>query len=86
MQVQVSLFGAFREFEPAARIVVDVADGGCVADLRRAVQAYAQAHWPAFRAGLLARSAFASEEAVLRDGAPLPANGTMAVLPPVSGG
>ena len=42
--------------------------------------------YAADRAALLARSAFASDTAVLRDAQPVPAGVDMAVLPPVSGG
>ena len=64
----------------------DRPEGARIADLREAVDAYGKAHWPAFQPALLARSAFASDTRVLRDGEVLPADGKMAVLPPVSGG
>ena len=86
MKVELSLFGVFRSFEPSATLVLEVSEGGNVAALRRAVQTYAECHWPAFKPSLLASSAFASEQAVLRDGEALPANGRLAILPPVSGG
>lgn len=86
MNVELSLFGAFREYDAKASIRLELADGACVKDLRAAVQAYGESHWPGFKSGLLARSAFASETAVLRDAEPVPADGRMAVLPPVSGG
>ncbi|MEJ5207868.1 MAG: MoaD/ThiS family protein [Lysobacteraceae bacterium] len=86
MKVEVSLFGAFRDHEPGAQVVLELPEGARVAELRAALLDYAQAHWPAFRPGLLQRSAFASETTVLRDNELLPADGRMAVLPPVSGG
>lgn len=86
MKVQVSLFGAFREFEPAGRIELDIADDADVAQLRAALGTFAKEHWPGFRPTLLASSAFASESAVLRDHEDVPADGRVAVLPPVSGG
>lgn len=86
MNVELSLFGAFREYDSAGLIRLDVPDGACVRDLREAVQAYGTQHWLGFKPGLLTRSAFASESAVLRDAEPIPADGKMAVLPPVSGG
>lgn len=84
MKIELSLFGAFREFD--ALVVLELPAGARVADLRAALQAHGEAHWPRFQAALLARSAFASESAVLRDHEPLPDNGRMAILPPVSGG
>lgn len=86
MKVEVSLFGAFRDYEPSARIIVEVGGNACVGDLRTAVLAYADARWSGFKPELLAYSAFASEVSILRDDEPLPSIGTMAVLPPVSGG
>lgn len=86
MNVQVSLFGAFRDLDPAARVILDVPEDAPVAELRRALEQYAIENWPDFALALLRRSAFASEVAVLRDAEPLPADGRLAVLPPVSGG
>ncbi len=86
MKIDVQLFGAFRDHQPEARIALELAEGATVADLRRALEAHALAHWPAFNPKLLAYSAFASETSVLRESDALPADGRMAVLPPVSGG
>lgn len=86
MKINLALFGAFREFEPAGRVAFDVADGADIAQLRAAFDAFARAHWPGYEPGLLAVSAFASETAVLRDRDAVPADGRVAVLPPVSGG
>lgn len=86
MQVELALFGAFRQFDPAARIELELTDDARVADLRQAFADYAARHWPGFQPGLLARSAFASEREVLRESEPIPADRHMAVLPPVSGG
>lgn len=86
MKVDVSLFGAFRELDPGARVELEVPEAARVADLRAALDAHARAHWPGYRPELLKVSAFASEHAVLRDADPLPPGVPMAVLPPVSGG
>ena len=86
MKVEISLFGAFREHEPAARLQLEVADAARIANVRDALRDHGEAHWPGFKPGLLAKSAFASETAVLRDDEPVPADGRLAVLPPVSGG
>lgn len=86
MKIELDLFGAFREFDQTSRIDVEIADGACVSDLRKAVHAYGQQHWPDFRPGLLSRSAFASEVAILRDRELVPTSGRMVLLPPVSGG
>lgn len=85
MRIDIQLFGALREVEPSGRLGID-ADAATVGELRAAVQAHADAHWPPPARALLPRSAFASERSVLREGDPLPADGRMALLPPVSGG
>lgn len=86
MKVELSLFGVFRSFDPEARIVLEVDDGARIGDLRRALQRHAEGHWSGFKPSLLSSSAFASEQSVLRDGEAVPANGRLAILPPVSGG
>ena len=86
MNVEVKLFGAFRDHQPDGCVRLELALGASVGDLRHALEAYAGAHWPAFCPKLLKYSAFASEKAVLRETDPVPEDGRMAVLPPVSGG
>lgn len=85
MDIELELFGALRGLEAGDRLPVTV-DGGTVADLRAALAAHAAAHWPRVTTGLLGSCAFATPSAVLRDSEPLPADGRMVVLPPVSGG
>jgi molybdopterin synthase sulfur carrier subunit len=86
VKVELKMFGAFRAFEPAPHIELELPDDACVADLRLKVREHGERHWPGFKAGLLDATAFASETRVLRDTDALPADGRMAVLPPVSGG
>lgn len=86
MNVTVQLFGAFRDWQTGAPLSLTVADGACIRDVRAALAAHAQAHWPGFRAGLLQVSAFASDSRILRDADPVPDDGLLAVLPPVNGG
>jgi molybdopterin synthase sulfur carrier subunit len=83
--IQVQLFGAFSELVPERVLQVEV-DGDSVGDLRRAMREHLTRCWPSFRSGLLDYSAFADEQRVLRDSEPLPGDGRVAVLPPVSGG
>lgn len=84
--VSVRLFGAFRELAPDAVVELPLPDPGSVAQLRAVLDAHGRAHWPGFRPGLLAVSVFASAERVLREHEPVPRDGELAVLPPVSGG
>lgn len=85
MDIELELFGALRGLEPGDRLRLPV-PGGRVADLRAALTHHAAAHWPRIAPDLLKSCAFATPDTVLRDGEPLPADGRMAVLPPVSGG
>lgn len=86
MKVEVSLFGAFREYEPGALVVLDIPADARVADLRSALSVHGRVHWTGFKEGLLQRSAFASEACILRDHEPLPEGERIVVLPPVGGG
>ena len=85
MTVDLQLFGALRGLESGDRMQLAV-DGDTVAALRAALAAYAQQRWPGISPGLLGKCAFSTDTEVLRDLDRLPANGRMAVLPPVSGG
>lgn len=85
MQVELELFGALRGLEAQDHLRLDV-EGVAVADLRAGLQAYAATHWPQAAQSLLRSCAFATASDILRDPQPLPADGKLAVLPPVSGG
>jgi molybdopterin synthase sulfur carrier subunit len=85
MHFEIQLFGALREAEPGGRLALD-AEVADIAALRRAVDLHAGGAWTAPMRALLARSAFASESCVLRDTDGIPADGRLALLPPVSGG
>ena len=85
MRFDIQLFGALREAEPGGRLALD-SDATDIASLRAAVARHADDRWPPSARALVARSAFASERAVLRDAEPVPADGRIALLPPVSGG
>lgn len=86
MQVTVELFGAFSDYSPSRQLQVEVIEGACVSDLRSAIHEHLQSSWPQFRPGLLRYCAFADSERILRDQEPLPADGRVSILPPVSGG
>lgn len=86
MKIRLRLFGIYRDFDAAGQIELEVDDTASVADVRRVLSAHARIHWPDFEDGLAAKSAFASESCLLRDGDAVPSDGQMAVLPPVSGG
>lgn len=85
MEIELELFGALRNLEPGDRLRLPVS-GGSVGDLRGALASHASHHWPRAGAALLESCALATSTHILRDGQPLPEDGRMAVLPPVSGG
>lgn len=86
MKLTVQLFGRFRDFNSAPELTVDLPGVASVADFRRAFGAWAQAHWPDDAPALLQASAIATDSTLLRADSPLPADGRLALLPPVSGG
>lgn len=86
MKVELSLFGAFRDADPRAMVMLDLPDAATVNDLRDRLVEYAAMRWPGALQSLLRQSAFASEHELLRGNDRLPVDGRMAVLPPVSGG
>lgn len=86
MKVELRLYGAFRAYQPEPAIVFDLPEGARVSDLRLALGEYASSRWSDFKPGLLRSSAFSSDVEVLRESEAIPADGRMAVLPPVSGG
>lgn len=86
MIITLQLFGRFREFSPNQEVELDFPGISTVAEFREAFDAWALAHWPGYAPGLLKASAIATESALLHAGSPLPADGRIAVLPPVSGG
>ncbi|WP_305805132.1 MoaD/ThiS family protein [Stenotrophomonas sp. YIM B06876] len=86
MHVTVELFGSFSDLSPDRELQLEVVDGACVSDLRSALHGHLQTHFPQFRAGLLRVCVFADSQRILRDPEPLPADGRVSILPPVSGG
>lgn len=86
MKVHIQLFGALREAAPGDRLELEVADDATIGMLREALQHHLSAAGSAISPNLVQRSAFASDEEILHNGRRVPADGVLAVLPPVSGG
>jgi sulfur-carrier protein len=86
MKIELSLFGCFGDFEPGARLELEVPGEPCIGDVRAAVDAHGRAHWAGFKPNVLAVSAIGTEDSLLRDPAKVPAHGRLALLPPVNGG
>lgn len=86
MKLTVQLFGRFRDFGTAPELVLELPGVATVADFRNAFEAWARTHWPEDAPALLRASAIATDSTLLRADSPLPADGRLALLPPVSGG
>lgn len=86
MKISVRLFGALSDYAAGQPLEFELAAGQCMADLRVALQERLEATVPSFRPALLRCSAFADSRQILHERDPLPADGDVAVLPPVSGG
>ena len=86
MLITLQLFGRFREFSATPEIHLDFPGVQTVAEFRTAFDDWAQVNWPGYASGLLKASAIATESVLLHASNPLPADGRIAVLPPVSGG
>lgn len=86
MRVRITLFGALRDADARGFIELEAPEPCTIAELRALLDDHLHAHAPHISAGLVQRSAFASDEEILHNHRSLPANGQLAVLPPVSGG
>lgn len=82
--VEIELFGALRDVEAGGVVRLETR-ASTIGELRADIVQRALA-WPEAAQALLPRCAFASRTTVLRDGDPLPEDGRLALLPPVSGG
>lgn len=86
MKTTIALFGALREADPRGYVELELPAGSTMAELREALVAHLAAHAPTVSAGLVRRCAFATDAEILHNHREVPAGGTLAVLPPVSGG
>lgn len=82
-EIQIRLFGAFRQVDAGNSITVSVPEAARVADVRRALADRLEGDDNAL--SLLAASAFATDTAVLDEDDALPGR-ELAILPPVCGG
>lgn len=85
MKISVRLFGALSDYtrEP---LEFELDAGRRVADLRVALERCLTARGADLPPALLRSSVFADTQRVLHESDPLPDDGQVAVLPPVSGG
>lgn len=83
MQIEVQTLGVFRSLAPS--FVVEVTGPPSVGAVRDAL-ALQLAETAPHLLDTLVRSAFATEDMVLRDSDPLDTSAPLAILPPVAGG
>ena len=86
MNITLQLFGRFREFADGPELRLELPGVTTAAEFRAAFEAWARAHWPDAAIALLQASAIATDTTLLHPRTPLPADGRLALLPPVSGG
>lgn len=86
MLITLQLFGRFRDFSATPEIHLELPGITTAHDFRVAFDVWAQNNWPAYSSSLLKASALATDDTLLHANCPLPENGRLAVLPPVSGG
>jgi len=86
MKVRITLFGALREADAQGFIELEAPAHCTIAELRELLREHLREHAPHISAGLVQRSAFASNDEILHNHRTLPEDGQLAILPPVSGG
>ncbi|HKT29283.1 MoaD/ThiS family protein [Dyella sp.] len=86
MKVRITLFGALRDADPHGFIELEAPEPCTIAELRELLRDHLREHAPHISAGLVQRSAFASNDEILHNHRTLPEDGQLAILPPVSGG
>ena len=87
LEINIRLFGAFRDFARDPAVVLECAPGTSIAELRMKMQAQLERLKPdGGAAGLLRQSVFADEQAVLGEDFRLERSQELAIIPPVCGG
>ncbi|MCB1553305.1 MAG: hypothetical protein KDJ14_05805 [Xanthomonadales bacterium] len=86
IQIQLDLYGACRDLHSQPSLSLALPQDSLVGALRAALPACFDRADLARATALVASSAFASDSALLRDADVIPADGRLAILPPVSGG
>ena len=83
-EIQIKLFGAFRQFHRGPVLTLEVASDSTVAQVRERVGLMFEDD--ANAKTLLKASAFATDRRVLDENEPVPVDAELALLPPVCGG
>ncbi|MBN8426100.1 MAG: MoaD/ThiS family protein [Xanthomonadales bacterium] len=86
MRIELRLFGPLRDREFEGRLSLPADNVSTIRDVRRLLASHAEQHWGGSFVGLLAVSAIADDQTILRDDEPVPRRTCLAVLPPVNGG
>ena len=87
LEINIRLFGAFRDFSPNPAVLLECAPGTSIAELRMKMQAQLEHMKPgASVLSLLKQSVFADEQAILGEDFRLEQSQELAIIPPVCGG
>lgn len=86
MKVCIQLHGAMREAAAGGQIEIEAPTGTTIGELRERLQQHLQEQHSTISPTLVQRSAFAGGDSILHNAQPIPADGQLAILPPVSGG
>ncbi len=87
INVEISLFGAFRQFDNGTPIILQLPVGTNLQETKQALGAEIVRRFPEFKQEkLLEQSPLANESEILRADYILNKNENLVILPPVSGG
>ncbi len=87
INVEVSLYGAFRHMAPGDTITLTVPSGATLGQIRAVLREEIARRYPAFsQMKLLDSSALADETAIRRNQEVLSRDTKLAIIPPISGG
>ncbi|HYX36071.1 MAG TPA: MoaD/ThiS family protein [Oligoflexus sp.] len=87
LEINIRLFGAFRDFAQNPMVMLECAPGTSIAELRQQMQSRLENMRPGAGVDdLLKQSVFADERAILSEEFRLERSQELAVIPPVCGG
>ncbi|MEK6580511.1 MAG: MoaD/ThiS family protein [Bdellovibrionota bacterium] len=87
IQIELRLFGAFKDLGNGGNILLELPEGAGLSDLRKAFSAKISECDSGFRdVSLVQDSAFADEDEILGESTVIRAGAKLCVLPPVCGG
>ena len=87
VRIRVRLFGAFREWQPAGMVQLELPPDSCMADVKRALVSELSGNGDDSQlAAWVGDSVLADDQSTLLDSDPVGPGRELAILPPVCGG